>query len=139
MGRGYVLDDLSGKYSPAKMAKLAYNAYKHYDADAIVVETNQGGDFVAKTIREYAPDVRIQMVHATRGKALRAEPVAAMYELGKISHYGNFTDLEDEMCTWDPAGKMPSPNRLDAMVYGLTAVMGMAMPGKVSNYLGREE
>jgi phage terminase large subunit-like protein len=117
-GHGYVLADLSGKYSPDGWAKRAIAAYHEWSADRIIAEKNQGGDMVAHTLKVIDPDVPLRLVHASRGKIARAEPVAALYEQGKIHHVGCFGQLEDQMCTWVQG--MKSPDRLDALVWGLT-------------------
>lgn len=121
-GYGYILDDASGKYSPNEWARKAIALATHHDADAIVIETNQGGDMVENTLRTVAPNIRIIRVHAKRGKRLRAEPVAALYEQHKIRHVFGLTTLEDQMCTWEPSSN-DSPDRMDAAVYALTELM----------------
>ena len=89
------------------------------DADAIVVEINQGGDMVKHTIRSIRPDVRVIEVRATRGKHVRAEPISALYSIGKISHVGSFPQLEAQMCLMTAAGYEGegSPDRVDALVW----------------------
>ena len=91
---GYVLEDgtLDGK--PDEWARAAINLYEKHLADAIVVETNQGGDMIAHTIRSISPNVRIKEVRATKGKHVRAEPIAALYAQGRIRHVGQFPELE---------------------------------------------
>ncbi len=122
-GRGYVLDDLTCKESPAGWAKAALDAYKKYGADRIVAETNQGGDMVEAMFRSITATVSYQGVHASRGKFSRAEPVAALYEQGKVSHVGSLAYLEDQMCDYDPQVATRSPDRMDALVWALTALM----------------
>jgi phage terminase large subunit-like protein len=117
-GHGYVLADLSGKYSPDQWARKAIAAYEQFDADRIIAEKNQGGDMVAHTLKTVNPEIPLRLVHASRGKIARAEPVAALYEQRKIHHVGCFGPLEDQMCTWVQG--MKSPDRLDAMVWALT-------------------
>ena len=119
---GYVLDDLSGRYGPLAWASRAVYAYERHRADAIVIETNQGGDMAEQTIRTVNPNVRVIRVHASRGKRTRAEPVAALDEQGRIHHVGMFAELEDQMCSWDPASA-DSPDRIDARVWGFTELM----------------
>jgi len=121
-GRGYVLDDVSMKGSPAQWATRAIAAYDKWQADAIVVEKNQGGDMVKHTLDTARPGLPIIEVVATRGKHIRAEPVASLYSFGRISHVGTFTKLEDQMCQmvaggYDGGG---SPDRVCSMVWGFT-------------------
>lgn len=125
--RGYVLADDSGSYSPDEWARRALALYRWYDADCIVAERNQGGDMVERTIRSAAPPgapLSVRMVHASKGKATRAEPIAALYEQGRISHAGTFDTLEDQMCVMTPDFDRKkegwSPDAVDALVWGLT-------------------
>jgi phage terminase large subunit-like protein len=120
--RGVVLDDQSMTGTPGEWAQKAVQAYNYWNADAIVVEVNQGGDMVAHTIRTVAPNVRIKQVRASRGKHVRAEPVAALYEQGRIAHVGSFAALENQMLQMTQAGFQGtgSPDRLDAMVWAFT-------------------
>jgi phage terminase large subunit-like protein len=120
--RGVVLDDQSMSGTPDQWAKKAIQAYTYWNADAIVVEVNQGGDMVAHTIRTVAPNVRIIQVRASRGKHVRAEPVAALYEQGRIAHVGSFPELESQMTQMTQAGFQGtgSPDRVDALVWAMT-------------------
>ena len=125
-GRGYLLEDAtSSRMSPAKWAALAVSRYNANQADRIVVEVNQGGEMVEAVIRQVDPMVPVSPVRATRGKWLRAEPVAALYERGLVSHVGQFPELEDELCDFgtDGLSNGHSPDRLDALVWALTALM----------------
>lgn len=122
-GRGYVFDDLTCKESPAGWAKEALAGYRNRKADRVVAETNQGGDMVEAIFRSLDPNVSYQGVHASRGKFSRAEPVAALYEQGKVSHVGSFGALEDQMCDYNPQVATRSPDRMDALVWALTALM----------------
>jgi len=124
-GHGYVIDDSSVFASPAIWGAEAVTTYNRNNADRIVGEKNYGGDMVENTIRqvEGGQDISYKSVQATRGKAVRAEPVAALYELGKIHHVGQYSELEDELCTWVPGVSKWSPNRLDALVWALTELM----------------
>lgn len=116
-GQGYVLADLSGSgMSPRGWASRAIEAYYSFDADRLVAETNYGGDMVRSTIETVDENVAFRSVKATRGKQIRAEPVAALYEKGRVSHCDVFTDLEDQLCLWTPDSK-ESPDRLDALVW----------------------
>ena len=122
----YVIADYSMAGTPAEWASEAVKAYQIHQANWIVAETNFGGDMVESTIRAVkgGAHVAFKEAHASRGKAIRAEPVAAKYEKGKAHHAGKFLHLEDEMCNWEPNQGMLSPNRLDAMVWAITAVDG---------------
>lgn len=122
-GRGYLLADGSGRYSPDGWARKAVALFDSLKADRFVAEGNQGGDMVRHTINSARPNAPVTIVHASRGKQARAEPIAALYEQNKISHCGVFPDLEDQQCTWEPLGDMPSPDRIDAMVWAFTALM----------------
>jgi phage terminase large subunit-like protein len=120
---GFVLSDGSGKYSPNEWALEALARYKHHEADRIVAEINNGGDLVESNIRTHNQRVPYRAVRATRGKQIRAEPVAALYEQGKVHHVGSFPQLEDQLTMWDPSTGEDSPDRLDALVWGLTDLM----------------
>ena len=96
--------------------------YRARQADRVVAEVNQGGAMVEQVLREVDAEVAFRAVHATRGKQLRAEPVAALYEQGRVSHAGAFPELEDEMCTAIRGG-LHSPDRLDALVWAITDLM----------------
>ena len=116
----YVLEDNSGQYSPDQWGRKAVELYYKYDADKIVAEVNNGGDLVGKLIRTIDEKARYKSVHATRGKMVRAEPIAALYEQGKVHHIGVFPELETQMCTYTGDRPKPSPDRLDALVWGLS-------------------
>jgi phage terminase large subunit-like protein len=124
-GQGYVLADASaGGLSPAAWARRAVALYREYEADRIVAEVNQGGDMVRTLIEQTAPAVPVRQVRATRGKKLRAEPVAALYEQGRVHHVGAFPGLEDQMFTFGvDGGDGRSPDRVDALVWALTDLM----------------
>ena len=122
-GRYYVLDDYSMHGTPSEWAQAVAEAYTKYMADAIVAESNYGGEMVLHTIRTAAPDARVTMVTATRGKVVRAEPISALYEQGKIWHSQVMQELEDELCMYDPATSK-SPNRMDALVWAITNLTG---------------
>lgn len=121
-GRGYVLADRSGRKSPGEWAATAVAAFDEFEADRVVAEGNQGGEMVAHTLHTVRPSLPVETVYASRSKQARAEPVAALYEQGKVDHVGSFPELEDEMCTWEPLTGMASPDRLDALVWGLTSL-----------------
>ena len=115
----YVLEDVSGKYTPDQWGRLAVKTFYEWEADRIVAETNNGGDLVERLLRSVDPNIPYRSVRATRGKLLRAEPIAALYEQRKVHHLGVFPELETQMCTYVGQVK-PSPDRLDALVWGLT-------------------
>lgn len=118
-GRYYVLDDQSVQGSPDAWARQAVRAYHLHKADRIVYEANQGGDMVAQTLLTVDGRLPLRAVHASRGKQARAEPIAALYEQGRVAHVGTYPRLEDELCEWTPDSPA-SPNRLDALVWALT-------------------
>lgn len=125
-GRGratqfYVLDDRSLRASPHGWATAVVAAYNKHQADMVIAESNQGGEMVSQTIKSVKPDIPVRLIQATRGKRLRAEPVAALYEVGRVHHCGLFPELESEMCLWEP-GIGESPNRLDALAHALQAL-----------------
>jgi phage terminase large subunit-like protein len=126
-GGGYVLADLSGRYPPAEWARTAITAYRTHHADRIVAEINNGGDMVEATLRAVDANVAFAAVRAARGKAARAEPIAALYEQGRVHHLGAFPRLEDQMCAFsadfDPAAAGYSPDRVDALVWALTELL----------------
>ncbi len=122
-GHGYILADLSGRYRPDQWAKQAIAAYHAFRADRIIGEVNNGGELIGATLRTNDPNIAFKAVHASRGKRLRAEPVAALYEQGRVRHHGRFPQLEDQMTNWEPNGAGPSPDRLDAAVWALTELM----------------
>ncbi len=118
----YVVADDTLQGSPLTWATAAVTAFHRAKANCIVAESNQGGEMVADTIKHVDPKVPVKLVHASRGKQTRAEPIAALYEQGKAHHVGVFAALEDELCLWVPGDA--SPNRLDAMVWAATELSG---------------
>lgn len=133
-GRGYTLADKTGKYKPEKWAKIACDLYETWRADKIVCEKNYGGDMVKSTIMTHDPLIIPKMVTASKGKALRAEPISALYSTAKICHVGHeLTELENEMCNWVPGDD--SPNRMDAMVWGHTELF-VEKPKRVARIWG---
>lgn len=125
-GRGWVIADESfGPAKPHEWARRAVSLFHLLEADRIVAEVNQGGDMVAAVIAGEDADVPVRKVHANRGKWLRAEPVAALYERGRVRHAGRFPALEDEMCDFGPDGLSSgrSPDRMDALVWALSELM----------------
>lgn len=119
---GYVLADRSIRGSPEEWAKAAVRLYRELSADRIVAEKNNGGEMVESVIKAIDRSVPVTLVHASRGKYVRAEPVSALYEQGRIHHVGRFDELEDQMCMFsaDYDRKNGSPDRVDALVWGLT-------------------
>jgi phage terminase large subunit-like protein len=125
-GRAVVLADCSvDSPTPATWAKAVVAAYRQFAADRVVAEVNQGGEMVTAMLRSIDETLPVTMVRATRGKFLRAEPVAALYEQGRVGHAGRFQALEDQMCDFGPDGLSSgrSPDRLDALVWALTALL----------------
>lgn len=127
--------DYSGKFSPNGWATKAMGAYDQHRADAIVIETNQGGDMAEETLRNAGFKGRIVRVHASKGKYARAEPISALYEQGRVAHQGSLYLLENQLMEYVPATAKKSPDRLDAMVYALTELggakpVGMLLPGR---------
>lgn len=127
--RGIVVEDASLQGTPAEWARRAISLYRSYAADAVVIEINQGGDMVAHTLRSIDPNVNIIEVRASRGKHVRAEPIAALYEQGRVAHVGAFLELENQMTQMTIHGYEGdgSPDRVDALVWGLTELF----PGMV--------
>lgn len=122
-GRGYVLEDKTGKYSPNGWAKIAINLYHKWEADRIIGEKNNGGDMIKTIIHNLDKTVSYKEVWASRGKMTRAEPIAARYEEEEVSHLGVLPELETEMTTWAALSGQKSPNRVDALVWCLTELM----------------
>lgn len=124
-GHGYVLADLSCRESPAGWAAVVAKAAAYFDADRVVAEANYGGAMVESTLRGAAPNLPVKLVHASRGKHVRAEPVAAIYEKGKAHHAGAFPELEEQMGMFTTAGYQGggSPDRADALVWAFTELM----------------
>jgi phage terminase large subunit-like protein len=116
-GRGYLLADRSCRDTPSGWAHRAVAAYEEFKCDRVVAEKNQGGDMVELTLRSVMPNISYKGITAKQGKRLRAEPIAALYEQGRISHVGNFEALEDQLVSWVPDSGY-SPDRLDALVHG---------------------
>jgi phage terminase large subunit-like protein len=121
-GNGYVLEDLSGRYSPSQWGALVASAFDRWGADCIVAEKNQGGDMVETIIRQHHKTARVKLVSATKGKAVRAEPIYGMYEQGKVYHVGQFPILEHQMVTFNPESGQ-SPDRVDALVWLFTELL----------------
>jgi phage terminase large subunit-like protein len=131
-GHGYVLGDYSFRGSPLDWASKAVAVFDEYKADSLLVEVNQGGDMVSAVLKQIRLGLPIREVRAHVGKRLRAEPVAAMYEQGRIHHIGDFPLLEDQMTIWTP-NDPNSPDRIDAMVQGFSDLLGKV---SIASYFG---
>lgn len=123
----FVLDDLSVRESPNGWARAVVAAFDRYSADRVIVEVNHGGEMCESLLRTVRADLPITAVRASRGKALRAEPIAALYEQRRVRHVRPFMEMEDQLCNWTPipaskADARKSPDRLDALVWALTAL-----------------
>lgn len=136
----YPLSDVSGIYTPLEWAKKAIHQYETLEADAIVAEVNNGGDLVEANLKACGYKGRVIKVHASKGKVIRAEPVVGLYEQGQVHHVGDLAKLETQMTTWDPK-EDDSPDRVDALVWAITELMGGVSNsedidglGKVSDY-----
>ena len=129
-GIAHVLEDHTDKYTPQQWAAKAISLYREHMADRIVAERNQGGDMVRHTLHTEDETVPVKLVHASRGKMARAEPVSALYEQGKVRHVRGLNELEDQMVQWEPLGSIGSPDRLDALVWAITdlSLNGYAKP-----------
>lgn len=121
-GHGYILEDLTGRYSPEEWGRIAVDAFKRHHADAVVGEVNYGGDMVRAIIHAANPDVTYKEVRASRGKVVRAEPISGLYEQKKVHHVGYFPEMEDQMCAMLQSGYvgLKSPDRADAAIWALT-------------------
>ena len=128
--RGYVMADLTCRSQPAEWAKRAVTALRDFGGDRIVAEANNGGDLVRSVIAAVDPKAPVTLVHASRGKRTRAEPIAALYEQGRISHTGPLPDLEDQLCSYTGAPGEASPDRLDALVWALSELFGVQLEGE---------
>ena len=121
-GHYYVLKDLTLRTSPERWARVAVQAFHDYKADRVIGETNNGGDMIELLLRQVDPSVPYKKVTATRGKLVRAEPVAALYEQRRAHHVGLLPELEDQMCNYTPDSNT-SPDRMDAMVWAMHELM----------------
>jgi len=122
-GNGYVLEDVSGRYSPEGWAKAAKLAAEKWGAFNYVAEKNQGGDMVYHILRQYDSTRKIKLVTATKGKLVRADPIYSLYEQDKIKHVGNFKQLEEQLKYYNPTNSKISPDRMDALVWGFTELI----------------
>jgi phage terminase large subunit-like protein len=135
-GLVYVLADASGRFSPDEWARRAISLYDKHGADRIIGETNNGGDLIETTLRTVRPAVPYKAVTATKGKRIRAEPVAALYEQNRVRHAPGLGLLEDQMCNWEPGGADRSPDRLDALVWAVTELMFTERTTGLLDYYG---
>lgn len=121
-GHLYILEDATGLYSPETWGRLVSEKYSSWKADRVVAEKNYGGDMVRAVIQAHDRNVSYREVNATRGKVIRAEPIAALYEKGRVHHVGDFHKLEDELTNFTTAGYIGSrsPNAADAAIWALT-------------------
>ena len=119
--------------SPYGWAMAVDAAFVEHQADAVVAETNYGGDMVTANLRQAGVPKRVIGVHCRRGKAIRAEPIVAVYEQHRAHHVGTFAELEEELTTWQPYEDRDSPNRLDALVHGATELLGRSQAGTIAS------
>jgi len=130
-GEYYVFRDNSLSAKPLGWARAVVTCYDAVKADRVIAEVNNGGEMVEANIRTVDPNVAYTAVHASRGKAIRAEPIASLYEQGKVHHVGEFAKLEDQMCDWSPYEDAKSPDRLDALVWALTELSANGNTGLI--------
>lgn len=136
----YILRDASMRGTPDEWAQAAVMLYHELQADMIIGETNNGGDMIATILRTIDPNIPYKAVHASRGKMVRAEPISALYEQGKVHHVGMFPQLEDQMCDWEPTTGRKSPDRMDALVWAVTELMtGQQFTGMLEYYANRSK
>lgn len=139
--RGYVLEDASLKGSPEEWARMAVRMYRKWQADKIIAEKNNGGEMVASVLKAVDRTVPVKLVHATRGKVVRAEPISALYEQGRVHHVGRFDKLEDQMCVFSidmiRNSSEGSPDRVDALVWGLTEIFDKIAGRRTPTNTGR--
>lgn len=126
-GTFYVLDDLSGRYTPDVWAKEVVRAFNKWSADRVVAEKNYGGDMVEANLRNQSQNLPITIVNSRRGKEIRAEPIVGLYEQGRVKHVKQFAELETQMLEWVP-GRGSSPDRVDALVHAVTNLSGRGGP-----------
>jgi phage terminase large subunit-like protein len=121
-GHFYILADRSCRLNPLEWGREVIKLYRELKADRVIGEVNNGGDLIRTMLCELSPGLPFQAVTARRGKVLRAEPVAALYEKNLVHHTGLFAELEEEMCSYSPLTAVKSPDRLDALVWALAAL-----------------
>jgi phage terminase large subunit-like protein len=123
-----VIADRSGVFAPEEWSARVARLYDELKADEVVGEANNGGDMVVSVIRHVLPSAKVEKVHASRGKRVRAEPVSVLYQQGRVHHLGQLPELEDQMCTWVPGRDADSPDRLDALVWLVTRLLDAKQP-----------
>ena len=139
-GIAYVIEDGSGVYKPKEWADKTAELFDRHNADRVIAEDNQGGDLVESNLRTSRVNLPIKRVHAVVGKKVRAEPIASLYEaqlgypLGRVRHIGHHADLETQMTTWVPTSGARSPDRLDALVWALTELLGRVPKTKTKGW-----
>lgn len=137
--RGYVLEDATCRGRPEEWAKVAVRMYRKWSADRIIAEKNNGGEMVETVIKTADRSVPIKLVHASRGKVVRAEPISALYEQGRVHHVGRFDKLEDQMFSFSTDmvrnSSEGSPDRVDALVWGLTELFDKLVARRASSPL----
>jgi hypothetical protein len=123
-GHGYLIEDLSGRYSPEDWAIVVNSAFERHFADVVVGEVNYGGDMVRAVLQAHNPGLPFKSVTATRGKVVRAEPISALYQQGKVHHVGHFPEIEDQLCNMTTGGYvgLKSPDRADSLIWALTEI-----------------
>jgi phage terminase large subunit-like protein len=129
--RGVILADASLRAGPEAWARRVAETFEAHDADRVVAEANQGGDMVRAVLQAAAPDLPVRLVHASRGKRARAEPVAALYAAGRIQHAVRMPQLEDQMCAFGAPEQTGSPDRVDALVWAVSALFEGALSPRV--------
>ena len=129
-GHAYLIEDLSGRYGPRDWARIVNSAYHRHEADKVIAEQNYGGEMVRATLQAENPNLPVGLVHASRGKVVRAEPVSQMYERGMVHHIGYFPEIEDQLMSFTTSGYqgIKSPDRADSWIWGVTELF----PGMVS-------
>lgn len=139
-GRAYILEDRSLRAGPREWARAAVVAYHEHRADCIVAEANFGGEMVRATILAADPNAAVRLVTASRGKAVRAEPVAVRYDRGQVLHAGRFSQLEEQLCAFSSNGYVGegSPDRADAAIWAITHLLGVADGSGLIEFYRRE-
>ena len=130
-GEYYILSDASLRASPNQWGQAVFREYQKWKADRVICETNNGGDLVKDNLRNIHPAISCKDVKASRGKIIRAEPVAALYEQGKVHHVGIFRELEEQLCSYNPAMTQSSPDRLDALVWAISELSAESVEARM--------